>query len=145
MADWNGIRAAIATKCGSVAGINSASAADIDAAPDTPAVIVTHTAGIRTLQHSWGTLEREADINGVLVVSRAPGTGVAAETADDLLELLFTEWLTGLNLGYPAVVQDSWITSASFDLLSVGGIDYAGYRITWTVRTRESKTYSMNE
>ena len=144
-ADWHGIRAAIATKCASVAGVNSASADDIEATADTPAIRVTHVAGIEIIQRNWSMEHREADIAGVLVVTRAPGGGSAAETADSLIELLYAEFRTGINLGYPAVVQDSYLRSATFDEIAVGNVTYYGYRLHWYVSVRETVTRDMNE
>lgn len=138
--DWHGIRTAIATKCGNVSGIVFASADSPDNAPNTPAVLVTHVSGIDMADRAFTQQLRNADVNGVLVVSPSASTAKALENADDLVEGLFVEFTTGIQLGYPGVVQDSWLMSASEDQITVAKVEYEGYRLRWRVVVRESIT-----
>jgi hypothetical protein len=142
MADWHLTRQNIATKCASVTGINFASADDIDSALDEPAVLVTNTGSINILDRGPGFELRRTDIRGLLVLSRSELNGPAAERADDLLELLFAEFREGILLGQEGTVQDSWLDSADSELITVAGVEYVGYRLTWPVVVRENVTRS---
>jgi len=143
MADWHVIRQNIATKAGSVSGINFASADAVDSALDEPVVLVQNTGSVSILERGPGYELRRAEVVGVLAVSRAALIGSAAEEADDLVELLFAEFRTGIQLGFTGVVQDSWLDSAEADSdITVGGVEYIGYRLTWPVVVRENVTRS---
>ena len=139
MADWAGIKAAIATRCATVSGIKHASSTNIDSAPVTPAVIVTHVGDMEVIR-GIGFEERNAEVAGVLLVSTSEGTGSAMSRSDGLLENLFVEFRNGTLLGYPTVVQDAWLSGATADVIEVGTIKYEGYRLRWQVHTREGVT-----
>lgn len=145
MADWHGIRQALATKCAAIAGINQATADAIEGAPDTPAIFVLNIANLDMTDRGHGYESRDADINALLVLTRSPGLGTATEQADDLMELIDVAFRTGINLGYPAIVQDAYRASASEDSeITIGGVEYIGYRMTFRVRVRENVTRSMS-
>jgi len=141
--DWHSIRQNIATKAGSVTGVNFASADDTDSALEEPVVLVTDTGGIQVLERGPGYELRRAEVNGVLCVSRAALIGAASEEADDIVERLFVEFRDGIQLGYTGIVQDSWLESAQEDDdITVGGVEYIGYRLVWPVIVRENVSRS---
>lgn len=141
MADWTLTRQNIAAKAGNVAGIEFASADDIGSALEDPAVLVTHTGNIQTLERGPGYELRRADIKGLLALSRSPSVGQAGASADGLIELLFIEFRSGIQLGQAGIVQDSWLESAEEESdITIGGVEYIGYRLTWPVVVRENVT-----
>ncbi len=126
-----------------LAGVNFASADDISSAFDDPAVLVTHTGTITIDERGPGYELRQAQIKGVLVVAKSPLTGAAATLADTLIESLFVEFRTGILLGQSGTVQDSWLENAEEDSdIMVSGVEYVGYRLTWSVVVRENVTRS---
>ena len=140
MADWSAIKAAIATQCGYVSGIKHSSSTNLDSAPVTPAVIITHVSSLDATDRGLGYEYREVEVAGVLVVSTSAGTGTAMSTADGLVESIFTEFRNGTLLGYPGTVQDSYLKTATADEIEVGSIKYEGYRLRFYVAVRESVT-----
>lgn len=142
MANWHGIRSAIATKLALVSGIATATADDIDAAPETPAVLVTNVSNIEVTHRSFTVYQREADINCLLLVARTGGAGAAMQTAEGVLEGIFTASIAGVQLGYPTVVQDATLVRAQMGQVTVAGIDYIGGNLTYHVTVRENVTES---
>ena len=142
--DWAALKAAIASHGAEVTGIRYATSTDLDSAPVTPALIVTHLSSLDVLDRGIGWERQEAEVSGVLVLSTAPGAGAALEEADGLIDGLLQRYRDDMNLGYPGVVQDSWMKGATQDLIEVGSIKYAGYRLRWSVTARMGVTRSMS-
>lgn len=140
MADWHGIRAALATKLGAVSGVESASADSIDNAPSTPAVLITNVSTLDMTDRGAGYEYREADINGLLLVARTADTGTAMDTAEDLAEAITVAMRTGVQLGYTGIVQDSYVRLIQLGGVTVGGIDYVGATMVFRVVVRENVT-----
>lgn len=140
MADWYGIRTAIATKLGAVSGIESSSAVDIDDAVITPAVVITNVTGIDMVDRGAGYEYREADVNGLLMVARTSDTGTAMETAEQLAEAITVAMRSGVQLGYTGVVQDSYLRLVRLGEVSVSGSAYVGGTLTFRVAVRENVT-----
>lgn len=139
MADWAGIKAAIATRGATISGVKFSSSTNLDSAPNTPALLVTHVSDMNVVR-GIGWEGREAEVSGVLLVSVSAGAGTAMTTSDGLLESLFVEFRNGTLLGYPTVVQDAWLAGATADVIEVGNVKYEGYRLRFQVQTREGVT-----
>lgn len=142
--DWFAIKTAIASNGAGVSGIRHASATNIDSAPTTPALIVTHIGSLEVQERGLGYELQEAEVNGVLVLSTAPGTSTAMDDSDGIVDGLLQRYRTTMNLGYPTVVQDSWMKGATQDIIEVGKVQYVGYRLRWGVKARMGVTRSMS-
>jgi hypothetical protein len=140
MADVHAIRAAIAAKA-LVTGVNAASADELDSALDEPVVLVTHTTSFELAERGLGYELRKLEISGELAVSRAALLGTAAQEADDIVERLFVAFRTGILLSMATIVQDSWLARAEQAAdITIGGVEYVGYRLTWSVIVKENVT-----
>lgn len=142
MADWNAIKAAVATKS-KVTGVNQSTSTALEGAPDTPAVFISHFSDFTVTTRGIGWELVDVSITGYLVLSRAPGLGVAMDEANDILERIRVAMRTGTYLGMEGTVQDSSLASAqeSSDI-DIAGIQYVGFTLAYLVRVRENVTRS---
>ena len=54
------------------------------------------------------------------------------------MEALFAAARTGFRLGYPTVVEDSWLDSARAGPQTFGEVECYGADLEWVVKTMES-------
>ena len=144
MADWTGIRAAIAATAAAVSGIEEGTSTDLSNVVLTPCVKITHVESA-IIDDSGGGRgagfeARLATIRGELVVAKTADIGRAMPNVETYCEDLTVAYRTGLQLGYTGVVQDSWLDSWEAGDLEYGGVTYAGASLTFKVKVRENVT-----
>jgi hypothetical protein len=142
MADWAGIRAAIATQAGTAAGIREATSTKLSVIGMLPAVKVERVSSLSINDarggRGAGFESRIARIAGKLLVSSASDLGRAQTDAETLVELLYVAARTGLTLGFATIVEDSWLDSAVLGMQEFGDQSLYGADLEWVVKTMES-------
>lgn len=137
MADWAGIKAAIATKL-LVAGVNSSTSTDLEGLGELPSVKVLGISDME-IDTSFGNQEfTTTDINCKLLIGKPGPITDAIAVSDTLIESLRVAVRTDLSLGYPTVVKHSYISR-----FKVGDMEYAGSEVfgadfTFRVETWEA-------
>ena len=144
MADWSGIRAAIATQMSAAPSIRESTSTKLSGVGMLPAVKVEVLAyldinGSRGGRGA-GFEARMARITGKLLVSKASDVGRAQPAAETAVEELFVAARTGLRLGYSTIVEDSWLESASVGTVEFAGVPFYGADLTWLVEVIEPAT-----
>jgi hypothetical protein len=142
MADWSGIRAALATQMGLAEGIRESTSTKLSGFGMLPTVKVE---GITSLEiydqrggRGAGFEYRIARIAGKLLVATAADIGRTQVTTETYVERLFVAARTGLKLGYPTVVEDSWLDSARVGQQEYGGKQLHGADLEWIVKVMET-------
>jgi hypothetical protein len=143
MADWAAIRAAIATQMGLAAGVRDSSSTNFSIGM-LPAVKVERISSLEIYDarggRGAGFEYRLARVEGKLLVATAADKGRAQVQAETVVEALFVAARTGLRLGYPGIVEDSWLDTASFGMQEFGGSELYGADLTWIVKVMETAT-----
>lgn len=142
MADWSGVRAALATQMDTAASVRSSSSTDLSRVGMLPAVKVERISSLSINDSRGGRgagfESRIARIAGKLIVASAADVGRNQVAAETTVEELFVAARTGLRLGYGGTVEDSWLESASLGEVEWGGITYYGADLTWVVEVIET-------
>lgn len=142
MADWSGIRAAIATQMGLAEGIRESTSTKLSGVGMLPAVKVEAVTSLEIYEprggRGAGFESREARIAGKLLVASAADVGRNQVDAETYVERLFAAARTGLKLGYATVVEDSYLDIARLGPQEFGGNSYYGADLEWVVRVMES-------
>ena len=142
MADWAGIRAALAAQAGTAAGIREATSTALSGAGMLPAVKVERVTSLEINASRGGRgagfEARIARIAGKLLVAKAADVGRSQVEAEGYVEALFVAGRTGLRLGYPTIVEDSWLDSARSGSQTFGEVECYGADLEWVVKTMES-------
>lgn len=144
MADWQGIRQAIATQMGAASSVVESSADEAQGVGSVPTVRVTHVDMLEIDGDAGGRgaafEARRATIKGVLLVDQSGAVAPSLAVVDDVVEDLFAAARTGLKLGYGTVVRDSWLETAQVGYVTFGGVEWVGAELTWIVVVREAVT-----
>ena len=148
MADWSGIRSAIAAQCAAVSGIREGTSTKLSGATVLPCVKVEQVLeiSIDTSRGGRGTgyEARVARIGGKLLVGKAADVGRAQTTAETYVEELFVAArgtaTNGMLLGYATIVEDAWLLRAAMGEVTFAGEAYYGANLEWMVRTMETAT-----
>ena len=144
MADWSAIRAALAAQSALASGIREATSTRLSVIGMLPSVKVEAVTSleINTARggRGMGFEARIAHIAGKLLVSSAADVGRTQIDTEALVERLFEQARTGLRLGFPAAVEDSWLDIASIGPQSYGGQELHGADLEWVVKVMEEVT-----
>ena len=139
MVDLSGIRAAIATKVGAVSGIALSTSSNFGGVVDVPAYLVNTVKAIDTVDHEALSQEfRELEIDCDLLLAKTGDINDAVTNADALVESIYTASYSGITLGFPTVVYDSWIDKTERGALTYAGQEWEGATQRWKVRLRET-------
>lgn len=141
MADWSGIRAAIAAQMALAAGIREATSTRLSVVGMLPSVKVEAVTSIEIYQprggRGAGAEYRQARIAGKLLVASASDVGRTQTDTEGLVELLFAQARVGLRLGYPTIVEDSWLDTVRIGPQEYGGQILHGADLEWIVHIME--------
>jgi hypothetical protein len=142
MADWAGIRAALAAQAGTAVGIREATSTSLSGVGMLPCVKVERLISLDINDarggRGAGFESRIARVAGKLLVATAADIGRAQTVAEGYVEALFVAARTGLLLGYAGTVEDSWLANASLGFQTFGDETYYGADLEWVVKTIES-------
>jgi hypothetical protein len=142
MADWTGIRSAIAAQMALAAGIRESTSTRLSVVGMLPAVKVEAVISIEILDSRGGRgagfESRVARIAGKLLVPSASDVGRNQVDTETLVELLFAQARIGLRLGFPTIVEDSWLDVARIGPQEYGDQTLHGADLEWVVRVMES-------
>ena len=148
MADWSGIRSAIAAQCAAISGIREGTSTKLSGATLFPCVKVEQVLEI-SIDNSRGGRgagyeARIARIGGKLLVAKAADVGRAQVTAETYVEELFVAArgtaTNGMLLGYATIVEDAWLQRAAMGQVTFGGEAYYGADLEWMARLMETAT-----
>lgn len=141
MADWAGIRAAIATQMDAAASLRESTSTSLSGVGMLPAVKVERVSSLEINDarggRGAGFEARIARVAGKLLMSRAADVGRAQVDVEGVVEELFVAARTGLRLGYSTIVEDSWLDKADIGEVEFGGGTYYGADLEWVVKTME--------
>lgn len=144
MADWSGIRAAIATQYGTVSALRESTSTDLSQAGMLPALKVERVSSIELNAgrggRGAGFEARLARVAGKLLMSRAADIGRAQVDVEAVVEDLYEAARTGLRLGYSGIVEDSWLDRVEIGEVEFGGVTYYGADLEWVVEIIEEVT-----
>jgi hypothetical protein len=144
MADWNGVRVAIAAQAATAEGIREATATKLSVIGMLPSVKVENVTSIEINNDRGGRgagfEARIARIAGKLLVANAADIGRTQADTELYVERLFAAARTGLRLGYAGTVEDSWLDSAAIGPQEYGDQTFHGADLEWVVKVIESVT-----
>ena len=144
MADWNGIRVALAAQAGTATGIREATATKLSVIGMLPSVKVENVTSIEINDERGGRgagfESRIARIAGKLLVAYAADVGRTQADTELYVERLFEAARTGLRLGYAGIVEDSWLDVARIGPQEYGDQTLHGADLEWVVKVIESVT-----
>jgi hypothetical protein len=142
MADWSAIRAALASQM-DTASVRESSSTNFTIGM-LPCVKVERISEIEIWEarggRGAGFEYRLARIEGKLLVSSSKDLGRAQVDAEGIVEELFVAARTGLRLGFPGIVEDSWLDSASLGMQEFAGSELYGADLRWIVKVMETAT-----
>lgn len=140
MADWSGIRAAIASNAMAVSGMREGTSTSLDSVGMLPAVKVTHVESVQMGDRSMSQEYRQATVKGQLLVASPAGPGRAEVAMETLAEGLAVVYRKGIQLGFPTVVKDSWLDRWESGTFTYGDTTFNGADLTWIVQIRDEIT-----
>lgn len=140
MADWYGIRTAIASNLSGVSGIRRSTADILDNVSMLPEIHVTNITNLDMVDRGAGYEYVEADINGDLYVAQSSTLGRAMADVEPYLEGIRVRLRRGVQLGYTTVVQDSFLRQAEVGNMEIGDETYIGAKLSFRVCVRENIT-----
>jgi hypothetical protein len=142
VADWAGIRAAIAAQMAQVSGVRESTATALSVVGMLPSVKVEAVTSIEIYDarggRGAGFEYRLARVAGKLLVPSSADVGRTQTTTEAIVEAMFVRARTGLLLGYAGIVEDSWLDTARIGPQDYGGQTLHGADLEWVVKVMES-------
>lgn len=139
MADWAGIKAAIAAQCANATGVVEATSTELQGVSDYPCVKVTHITSVEvTGRPQASVVERHATIMGKLLVAKSGDLGDALTSVETIAEAISVACDTGILLGFPGRVQDYQLLKWEAGDVEYGGQEWSGAILTWEALVREN-------
>ena len=146
MANWSGIRAALATQASAAASVRESTSTSLTNVGMLPAVKVERLSSLSINDarggRGAGFESRIARVEGKLLVAKAADVGRSQIVAETVVEELFVAARTGLRLGYSTIVEDSWLEEAAVGTVEFGGASFYGADLTWVVEVIETAVRS---